>query len=254
MKAGDLILLLDPILSLVAIDGHAVRMLHKSLFDHLLDSDRRGCLPFDLARVHESAATYILKERILKDVLGAFLSLDLHPILILHPVKDMDDFQDFAYHCRYAYLNDMLKGYLHSLEVPYPKSVKSVHDEHIFVRELIWHFSRVLWREVCHGASVTAFHDLFMPFKEFDSTGQFCEQYTAKWLAYLRSSISIHTEPPSRKAVAVCTLFFPARRLCLKLLQKVNDLKTILDKLLKEWTPQNLMEVGNDAERVCRLP
>jgi hypothetical protein len=154
MKAGDLILLLDPILSLVAIDGHAVRMLHKSLFDHLLDSDRRGCLPFDLARVHESAATYILKERILKDVLGAFLSVDLHPILILHPVKDMDDFQDFAYHCRYAYLNDMLKGYLHSLEVPYPKSVKSVHDEHIFLRELIWQFPRVLWREVCHGASV----------------------------------------------------------------------------------------------------
>jgi hypothetical protein len=73
MKAGDLVLLLDPILSLVAIDGDKVRILHKSLFDYLLDFTRGGHLPFDLARVHELAATYILKQRIVKDLCGAFL-------------------------------------------------------------------------------------------------------------------------------------------------------------------------------------
>ena len=73
MKPGDLVLLLDPICSLVDIDGDKVRILHKSLFDYLLDSTRSGHLPFDLARVHELAANYILKHRIMEDVCSAFL-------------------------------------------------------------------------------------------------------------------------------------------------------------------------------------
>jgi len=73
MKPGDLVLLLDPILSLVAIDGENVRILHKSLFDYFLDFTRGGHLPFDLARVHEVAATYILKQKIMKDIASAFL-------------------------------------------------------------------------------------------------------------------------------------------------------------------------------------
>jgi len=73
MKPGDLVLLLDPIRSLFDIDGDKVRILHKSLFDYLLDSTRSGHLPFNLARVHELAATYILKQRIMEDVCGAFL-------------------------------------------------------------------------------------------------------------------------------------------------------------------------------------
>ena len=55
MKAGDLVLLLDPILSLVAIEGCKLRIYHKSLFDYLLDFNRGGHLPFDLYRVHETA-------------------------------------------------------------------------------------------------------------------------------------------------------------------------------------------------------
>ena len=78
MKAGDLILLLDPILSLVAIDDDEIRIYHKSLFDYLLDSTRGGHLPFDLHRVHETAATYILTQMIAKSACGAFPPLDLY--------------------------------------------------------------------------------------------------------------------------------------------------------------------------------
>jgi hypothetical protein len=61
MKSGDLVLLLDQILSLVAIEGDEIRIFHNSLFEYLLDVTRGGHLPIDLARVHELAATYILK-------------------------------------------------------------------------------------------------------------------------------------------------------------------------------------------------
>ena len=70
MKAGDLVLLLDPILSLVAIDDGKIRIYHKTLFDYLLDSDRGGHLPFDLHRVHETAATYILTHKIQQAACG----------------------------------------------------------------------------------------------------------------------------------------------------------------------------------------
>ena len=73
LKAGDLVLLLDPILSLVAIDGDEIRIYHKTLFDYLLDSDRGGHLPFDLYRVHETAATYILTHLIAKAACGTYL-------------------------------------------------------------------------------------------------------------------------------------------------------------------------------------
>ena len=73
MRAGDLVLLLDPILSLVAIDRDEIRIYHKSLFDYLLDFVRGGHLPFDLYRVHETAATYILTEKIAKAAYGKFL-------------------------------------------------------------------------------------------------------------------------------------------------------------------------------------
>ena len=83
MKAGDLVLLLDPILSLVAIEGDKIRIYHKTLFDYLLDVDRGGHLPFDLSRVHEAAATHILTQKIAKAICGMFLSdtlcLDFYP-------------------------------------------------------------------------------------------------------------------------------------------------------------------------------
>jgi len=82
MRAGDVILLLSPILSLVAIDNEEVRILHKSLFDFLLDPTRSGHLPMhlDLGRIHELAATYILRERILANHCSVFFSTGLYSI------------------------------------------------------------------------------------------------------------------------------------------------------------------------------
>ena len=76
MKAGGLELLLDPIISLVSIDSHddKVRILHKSLFEYLLDIDRSGYLPFDLMRAHTVAATHILKQITVNPVVGALFS------------------------------------------------------------------------------------------------------------------------------------------------------------------------------------
>jgi hypothetical protein len=85
MKAGDLDLLLNPILSLIANDGGQVRILHKSLFDYLLDATRSGHLPFDLARAHEVVATHILTQMIVPEICGASLPLNLDPILTRHP-------------------------------------------------------------------------------------------------------------------------------------------------------------------------
>ena len=86
MKAGDVILLLSPILSLVAIDYDEVRILHKSLFDFLLNPTRSGHLPlaFDPAQVHGLAATYLLREKILTNRCSMFLSIDLDPIPTHH--------------------------------------------------------------------------------------------------------------------------------------------------------------------------
>ena len=61
MKAGDLVLRLDLILSLVAIEGSENSHIPQ---DYLLDSVRRGHLPFDLNWVHETAATYLLRHKI----------------------------------------------------------------------------------------------------------------------------------------------------------------------------------------------
>jgi len=80
LKAGDLVLLIDPILSLITINKQgAVQIFHKSLFDYLLDPSRGGHLPFDLPRVHEIVATHILE----KYICAFIFALHLHPFLTL---------------------------------------------------------------------------------------------------------------------------------------------------------------------------
>ena len=93
MKPGDLLLLLDPILSLIAFNGDQVRILHKSMFDYLLDFTRGVHLPFDLAQVHEAVAIYILKERLVGCLCSASISTDLHRFCFSLLVKDMYTFE-----------------------------------------------------------------------------------------------------------------------------------------------------------------
>jgi len=64
MKRGGLVQLFKPLLSLVSLDND-IQIFHKSLFDYLLDHSRSGDLCFDFALIHERAADYILKKRIL---------------------------------------------------------------------------------------------------------------------------------------------------------------------------------------------
>ena len=156
MKPGDLVLLLDPILSLIAIDGDKVRILHKSLFDYLLDVTRGGHLPFNLAGVHELVATYILKHKIVKDLYGAFPYHRSTPYS--DSLQDTHLFEKFAYHCENACLNDTLKDYLHSLDVPFPKSAMTTLKTAVELQQgdllnaqigrTLWSFLRVLSREV----------------------------------------------------------------------------------------------------------
>ena len=63
LRPGDLILLFDPLLSLVAFDDLDIRIFHKSLFDYLLDSSRSEDLQLDLGLAHETAANSILNGR-----------------------------------------------------------------------------------------------------------------------------------------------------------------------------------------------
>ena len=158
MKAGDVILLLSPILSLVAIDYEEVRILHKSLFDFLLDPARSGHLliAFDPARVHGLAATYTLKEKILANrcSVSLFIVLDYSDLSFLF--KAIFEFSSFARHCRFGYHNDILKEYLRDLEVPYPKCIEKVpfialemNKSINSLRLIMSQFFRALSRDVC---------------------------------------------------------------------------------------------------------
>ena len=155
MKAGDLILLLDPILSLVSIDNSKLRVLHKPLFEYLLDPTRSGQLAFDLARVHEAAATYILKQKIATDKCSMFLLCWLYTLQLTF-AEGQDDFRHFSYHCRYATLNDPIKAYLRSLDVPCPRSVMVPprkfppwnDGRNLFMRKVLWNFLQTLGRSV----------------------------------------------------------------------------------------------------------
>jgi len=113
-------------------------------------------LPFDLARVHELVATYIVKHRIVKDLCGAFPNHQSTPYS--DSLQDPSLFQYFAYHCKKAYLNDTLKDYPRSPDVPFPKSAMTTlktalglrwtDSLNIHIRQTLWYFFQILSREV----------------------------------------------------------------------------------------------------------
>ena len=66
-RPGDLVLLFDPLLSLVTFHQDDIRIFHKSLFDYLLDSGRSEDFRLDLGLAHEAAANHIVRLRKLKN-------------------------------------------------------------------------------------------------------------------------------------------------------------------------------------------
>ena len=140
MKDGDLILLVRPILSLISIDGDTIRILHKSLFDFLVDPTRRGSLPFDLARVHEVAANYIFTQKIRLKRCSKSSFMSRSDSLSPDPLIAAEEFGTFAYHCRFGYLNNTLKKFLQSLEVPYTRHIAAKPKESPSSVET-WNFS-----------------------------------------------------------------------------------------------------------------
>jgi len=67
LRPGDIVLLFDPLLSLVTFDKNDIRILHKSLLDYLLDPSRSRAHQLDLGLANETAANYILRVRNSRD-------------------------------------------------------------------------------------------------------------------------------------------------------------------------------------------
>ncbi len=70
LQPGDTILLFDPLLSLIAFKEQKIQILHKSLFEYLLDQSRSDFFYLDLAWAHEAIATHILEKKILEKKCG----------------------------------------------------------------------------------------------------------------------------------------------------------------------------------------
>jgi len=70
LSPGDIFLLFDGLLSLVAVDENDIRIYHKSLFEYLLDPSRSGELQLDLGLAHENAANFISLREQLEDAWG----------------------------------------------------------------------------------------------------------------------------------------------------------------------------------------
>jgi len=70
LRPGDLILLFNHLRSLVTFDRGNIRILHKTLFDYLLDPIRSEELQLDRGLAHESAANRILMQKKFQDCWG----------------------------------------------------------------------------------------------------------------------------------------------------------------------------------------
>ena len=76
----------------------------------------------------------------------------------------MSNLDYFAFHCQYGYLNDALKDFLFSLEVPCPKFLKTFEvlppwddERNLALRRSMWHFIRTMSREVSSFLFINGF-------------------------------------------------------------------------------------------------
>jgi len=115
LRPGDLDLIFDPLLSLVAFDQDNIRVLHKSLLDYLLDPSRSRDFQLDLGLANESAANHILRENKSQDGWCECSCCNGDNLPTICGYLDLAEFHDFAYHCQFACLNDTLKRHLRPL-------------------------------------------------------------------------------------------------------------------------------------------
>ena len=124
-------------------------------------------------------------------------------------VTDISDFRYFAFHCQYGYLNNTLKDYLFSLEVPCPKFLITSFEvlprwktnENFWLRDAMWHFLRTLSREVSTIPKNVIYLCILWTFKDFDSTGRVYEQYMSKWVAHLCPAVPLQSRPQEQVCV-----------------------------------------------------
>ena len=115
LRPGDLVLLFDPLLSLITFHQDNIRIFHKSLFDYLLDSSRSKSFQLDLGLAHEAAANHIIQLIDLKDYWCESFYYMGKLFLTFHDLPDTSKFQDFAYHCQFARFTDTWPGHIRSL-------------------------------------------------------------------------------------------------------------------------------------------
>ena len=121
LEPGDIILIFDPLLALVALEGKDIRILHQSLTDYLLDPIRSGRLHLDLALVHEVAANYLLANRLLERCSESVLwSVNSESFTLISGLKVLEY---LSHHCQFAPLNEWLKSYLINLDTFYEKFI-----------------------------------------------------------------------------------------------------------------------------------
>jgi len=152
LRPGDVVLLFDPLLSLVKFEKGDIRIFHKSLFDYFIDPSRSGLQLLGLA--HEAAAGHILKGQKVLNNWGAWVRCEV--VLMLTACPDPEDFQLFAFHCQFARLNDTLTNHLRSPacdpENTFP-NVLSMSKGSCLLQS-VFYFLQVTSREVSDGVSM----------------------------------------------------------------------------------------------------
>ena len=137
----------------------------------------------------------------------------------------MSDFRHFAFHCQYGYLNEALKDYLCSLEIPCPQFLKTFEvsppwkdDQNYLLQQSMLYFFRALSRKVGVIPTTSLYQWVLKISKDFDSSGRVYQQYATKWITHLELSVCIHR--------VISQVFSP-------ILQTVDTLKVWLKRSLQ---------------------
>ena len=124
------------------------------------------------------------------------LLLRWRTFLTSSPLQDSAEFQQFAYHCQFARLNDVLTSHLRSLacdsKIIFNDSLSKllVPSKQFSLLQSILYFLQVMGRQVRqHPMNILQSDLIDMSCKDFDSTGHCYRTYVAKMGQYLRLAV-----------------------------------------------------------------